>query len=168
MRQHHACRQGMSLRARMQACGIQGLAWAAPRLGELGAAEGHVLRGGVQRADALLQRQQALVDLRALQPRLPARVQWHRAFKSSLSHSVQASRASLSQFLHVHGLARVCKPAQHLPEANCCSMTSADITCAECTSKAAARLASVTAEGARLLLRTVETRVTPSAHLLLS
>ena len=44
----------------------------AARLSELGAAEGHVARDAVQRADALLQRQQALVDLRALQPRLPA------------------------------------------------------------------------------------------------
>jgi len=42
-------------------------------LGELGAAEGHMARDAVQRADALLERQQALVDLGALQPRLPAR-----------------------------------------------------------------------------------------------
>ena len=46
--------------------------FAAAHLGELGAPEGHVLRGSVQSANALLQRQQALVDLRALQPRLPA------------------------------------------------------------------------------------------------
>ena len=75
-----ACREACSRVMHHGAARVQfmcrHLAWSGPgpRLGELGAAEGDVARGSVQRADALLQRQQALVDLRALQPRLPARV----------------------------------------------------------------------------------------------
>ena len=48
--------------------------WKQPQmgdLGQLGAAEGDVASDGVQRADALLERQEALVDLRPLQPCLP-------------------------------------------------------------------------------------------------